>query len=84
MTTEEIVALIKARGVDCLLKRLTYREREVIRLRYGLGDGYAYTLAQCGRIFKVTGECVRQIQTKAIRRLKKALTSDPDTAPETL
>jgi hypothetical protein len=33
MTTEEIVALIKARGVDCLLKRLTYREREVIRLR---------------------------------------------------
>ena len=37
-------------------KTLTFREREIIRLRYGLVDGYSYTLEECGRIFKVTRE----------------------------
>ncbi|HCK72014.1 MAG TPA: RNA polymerase subunit sigma-70, partial [Planctomycetaceae bacterium] len=42
--------------IERILKTLTYREREIIRLRYGLGDGYTYTLEEVGRIFKVTRE----------------------------
>src|SRR5262249_16398571 len=44
--------------IDVVLKTLTYREREIIKLRYGLGDGYTYTLEEVGRIFKVTRERV--------------------------
>ena len=56
--------------IEGLLKTLTYREREIIRLRYGLGDGYTYTLEEVGRIFKVTRERVRQIEAKAVRKLQ--------------
>ncbi|HMP78596.1 MAG TPA: sigma-70 family RNA polymerase sigma factor [Pirellulaceae bacterium] len=56
--------------IDDLLKTLTYREREIIRLRYGLGDGYSYTLEEVGRIFRVTRERVRQIEAKAVRKLQ--------------
>lgn len=56
--------------IDSLLKTLTYREREIIKLRYGLGDGYTYTLEEVGRIFKVTRERVRQIEAKAVRKLQ--------------
>jgi len=53
-----------------VLETLTYREREIIKLRYGLGDGYTYTLEEVGRIFNVTRERVRQIEAKAIRKLQ--------------
>jgi RNA polymerase primary sigma factor len=53
-----------------VLGNLTYREREIIRLRYGLSDGYAYTLSEIGKIFSVTRERVRQIETAAIRKLQ--------------
>ncbi len=56
--------------IEGLLKTLTYREREIIRLRYGLGDGYTYTLEEVGRIFKVTRERVRQIEAKAVKKLQ--------------
>ena len=56
--------------INDLLKTLTFREREIIRLRYGLGDGYTYTLEEVGRIFKVTRERVRQIEAKAVRKLQ--------------
>jgi RNA polymerase primary sigma factor len=56
--------------IEALLKTLTYREREIIRLRYGLGDGYTYTLEEVGRIFKVTRERVRQIEAKAVKKLQ--------------
>ncbi|MCA9120946.1 MAG: sigma-70 family RNA polymerase sigma factor [Planctomycetaceae bacterium] len=56
--------------LEALLKTLTYREREIVRLRYGLGDGYTYTLEEVGRIFKVTRERVRQIEAKALRKLQ--------------
>ncbi|RMF86422.1 MAG: sigma-70 family RNA polymerase sigma factor [Planctomycetota bacterium] len=56
--------------IENLLKTLTYREREIIRLRYGLGDGYTYTLEEVGRIFKVTRERVRQIEAKAVEKLQ--------------
>ena len=51
-------------------KALSYREREIIKLRYGLGDGHTYTLEEVGIIFKVTRERIRQIQSKAERKLK--------------
>ena len=56
--------------IDAILKTLSYREREIIKLRYGIGDGYTYTLEEVGRIFKVTRERVRQVEAKAIRKLQ--------------
>ena len=56
--------------IDEVLESLTYREREIIKLRYGLGHGYTYTLEEVGRIFRVTRERVRQIEAKAIRKLQ--------------
>ena len=56
--------------VEEVLKTLTYREREIIKLRYGIGDGYTYTLEEVGKIFKVTRERVRQVEAKAIRKLQ--------------
>jgi len=61
--------------IEQLLKTLTYREREIIRLRYGLGDGYTYTLEEVGRIFKVTRERVRQIEAKAVKKLQHPVRS---------
>ncbi|MGB0598500.1 MAG: sigma-70 family RNA polymerase sigma factor [Rubripirellula sp.] len=62
--------------IDELLKTLTFREREIIRLRYGLVDGYSYTLEECGRIFKVTRERVRQIEAKAVAKLQSPSRAD--------
>jgi len=56
--------------INDVLKTLTYREREILKLRYGVGDGYTYTLEEVGRIFKVTRERVRQVESKAIRKLQ--------------
>ena len=57
------------------LAGLTYREREIIRLRYGLADGYSYTLEEVGKIFSVTRERVRQIEAKAVRKLQHPIRS---------
>ena len=56
--------------IEAVLKTLTFREREIIKLRYGIGDGYTYTLEEVGRIFQVTRERVRQVEAKAIRKLQ--------------
>ncbi len=61
--------------IDQVLKTLTYREREIIKLRYGIGDGYTYTLEEVGRIFKVTRERVRQVEAKALRKLQHPVRS---------
>src|SRR5204863_5538865 len=61
--------------IESVLKTLTYREREIVKLRYGLGDGYTYTLEEVGRIFKVTRERVRQIEAKAVRKLQHPVRS---------
>jgi len=61
--------------LDGVLKTLSYREREIIKLRYGIGDGYTYTLEEVGRIFKVTRERVRQVEAKAIRKLQHPVRS---------
>ena len=61
--------------IDTILKTLSYREREIVKLRYGIGDGYTYTLEEVGRIFKVTRERVRQVEAKAIRKLQHPVRS---------
>lgn len=61
--------------INELLQTLTYREREIVRLRYGLADGYCYTLEEVGRIFKVTRERVRQIEAKAVAKLQHPVRS---------
>jgi RNA polymerase sigma factor (sigma-70 family) len=60
------------------IKSLTYREREIIKLRFGFGDEFSYTLEEIGRIFKVSRERVRQVEMKAVRKLKKLLSLNPD------
>jgi RNA polymerase primary sigma factor len=62
--------MLRAR-IHRVLKTLSYREREIIKLRYGLGDGYSYTLEEVGHIFKVTRERIRQIEAKAVRKLQQ-------------
>jgi RNA polymerase primary sigma factor len=61
--------------IEQVLQTLTFREREIIKLRYGIGDGYTYTLEEVGRIFKVTRERVRQIEAKAVRKLQHPVRS---------
>jgi RNA polymerase primary sigma factor len=61
--------------IEHVLKSLTYREREIIKLRYGLGDGYTYTLEEVGRIFKVTRERIRQLENKALQKLQNCTRS---------
>jgi RNA polymerase primary sigma factor len=61
--------------IEAVLKTLTYREREIIKLRYGIGDGYTYTLEEVGRIFKVTRERVRQVEAKALKKLQHPVRS---------
>ncbi|HVX16136.1 MAG TPA: sigma-70 family RNA polymerase sigma factor [Pirellulales bacterium] len=56
--------------LDEVLNSLAERERQVVRLRYGLFDGYCYTLEEIGRIFNVTRERIRQIEAKALTKLQ--------------
>lgn len=56
--------------IEKVLHTLSFREREIIKLRYGLDNGETYTLEEVGRIFKVTRERVRQIEAKAVRKLQ--------------
>jgi RNA polymerase primary sigma factor len=53
-----------------VLATLTERERKVLRFRFGIGDGYPRTLEEVGSIFNVTRERVRQIEAKALRKLR--------------
>ncbi len=61
--------------LEAVLRSLSFREREIIKLRYGIGTGYTYTLEEVGRIFKVTRERVRQIECKAVRKLQHPIRS---------
>jgi RNA polymerase primary sigma factor len=56
--------------VDEVLATLPVREQEVLKMRFGLGDGYSLTLEEVGLLFKVTRERIRQIEAKALRRLR--------------
>jgi RNA polymerase primary sigma factor len=62
-------SLLKERLKD-VLHTLTDREREVLNLRFGLKDGYSRTLEEVGKQFNVTRERIRQIEAKALRKLR--------------
>jgi len=62
-------SLLKERLSD-VLGTLTPREQEVLTLRFGLGDGYSRTLEEVGKKFKVTRERIRQIEAKALRKMR--------------
>jgi RNA polymerase sigma factor (sigma-70 family) len=72
--------------IQAVLKTLTYREREILKWRFGLGDGYAYTLAETARVMGVTRERIRQIESKAIRKLQQSDRSEAlaDVLPGTI
>lgn len=61
--------------IETVLKTLTEREETVLRLRFGIGDGYERTLEEVGNRFGVTRERVRQIETKALRKLRHPIRS---------
>ncbi len=58
------------RQLETVLKTLPIREQKVLRMRFGLDDGYSHTLEEVGYVFKVTRERIRQIEAKALRRLR--------------
>jgi len=59
-----------AEQISGVLSTLPQREQRVIRMRFGLDDGYAHTLEEVGYVFHVTRERIRQIEAKALRRLR--------------
>ena len=54
-----------------MLRTLTQREEKIIKMRYGLEDGLEHTLEEVGRCFAVTRERIRQIEAKALRKLRR-------------
>ena len=62
--------------IDLVLKTLTPREEQVIRLRFGLKDGRCHTLEEVGSEFNVTRERIRQIEAKALRKLRHPVRSN--------
>ncbi|MCR5504123.1 MAG: sigma-70 family RNA polymerase sigma factor [Elusimicrobiaceae bacterium] len=68
---EEIIEkLIKREEVENILTKLSEKEAKIIKLRFGIDSGYPRTLEEVGKMFNVTRERVRQIEAKAIRRLR--------------
>ena len=72
---EAALKTITNEDIDSVLKTLTPREEAVIRLRFGLEDGRCHTLEQVGLRFQVTRERIRQIEAKALRKLRHPVRS---------
>lgn len=72
---EAALKTITNEDIDSVLKTLTPREEAVIRLRFGLEDGRCHTLEQVGLQFQVTRERIRQIEAKALRKLRHPVRS---------
>ena len=67
---------ITKEDIDAVLKTLAPREEEVVRLRFGLRDGRCHTLEEVGSQFNVTRERIRQIEAKALRKLRHPVRSN--------
>ena len=59
-----------AEQIEKALATLTEREQKVLRMRFGIGEKYDHTLEEVGQDFNVTRERIRQIEAKALRKLK--------------
>jgi RNA polymerase primary sigma factor len=68
--SEATLNLIRREQIEEVLNKLTGREREVLRMRFGLDDGYARTLEEVGSRLHVTRERVRQIELRALKKLR--------------
>ena len=73
---EAALKTITNEDIDGVLKTLTPREESVIRLRFGLQDGRCHTLEEVGSEFNVTRERIRQIEAKALRKLRHPVRSN--------
>ena len=73
---EEVYKKDVARLIEEALDDITPRQRKVLCLRFGIGVTQEYTLEEIGTVFDVTRECIRQIEAKAIRRIKHPSRSD--------
>ena len=67
---EAVISLNLKEQTDSVLKTLTPREEKVIKMRFGVGEGSEHTLEEVGRDFAVTRERIRQIEAKALRKLR--------------
>lgn len=70
VTGERLRADIYRAQLDMVLKSLTCREREILKLRFGIGDGYFYTLREVGRIFKCRHSSIWRDQARAVKKLR--------------
>jgi len=68
--SQRVYSKLLSEKVNDILDSLPYREARILRLRFGLDDGRYYTLEEVGRKFSLTRERIRQIETKALRRLR--------------
>ncbi len=68
--SEATLNLIRREQIEDVLDKLTLREKEVLRMRYGLDDGYSRTLEEVGYCLHVTRERVRQIELRALKKLR--------------
>jgi RNA polymerase primary sigma factor len=68
--SEAVINLNLKEQTDAVLKTLTPREEKVIKMRFGVGDGSEHTLEEVGQSFAVTRERIRQIEAKALRKLR--------------
>jgi len=79
-SVEHLVELqLEHERIDRLLRSLSQREEQILRIRYGFHDGVARTLAQTGEHFGITRERVRQIEARAFEKLRRALELQPST-----
>jgi RNA polymerase primary sigma factor len=67
---ESALSLALSEDTAAVLKTLTPREEKIVRMRFGIGDGQVHTLEEVGRCFSVTRERIRQIEAKAMRKLR--------------
>lgn len=73
---EGVLEMALQKEVSDTLETLTYREREVLKMYFGIGEDTSHTLEEIGRRFHLTRERARQIKEKALNRLKKVLHSE--------
>lgn len=77
MNIVELLKQLPSEQSTALLGTLTYRQREILKLRTGFVDGLELTLEEVGHIFKLTEEEVREFEEEALRRIEAQIGGDP-------